>query len=126
MKGVDDAPYYVIPFGEQPAFHEAEDWIAETRGLVALDPTAPHVRRPSGHLPLGRHRPSAIVAMMSEHVDEPSIRTFSIAFESSFDESSYAERARASTHSTRSRPSRRTAWSTLPMRSPTWTSPSAT
>lgn len=87
-------PYYVIPFGEQPAFHEAEDWIAETRAALSRSTR----RRLMSDVPLGVFLSggidsSAIVAMMSEHVDGPSIRTFSIAFEeSSFDESSYAER----------------------------------
>lgn len=92
--GYETRSYYRIPFGAPPAFSRPADWIAETRAALSRSTK----RRLMSDVPLGVFLSggidsSAVVAMMSEHVEGPSIRTFSIAFEeASFDESSYAER----------------------------------
>lgn len=90
---LEQLTYARIPFGAESPTRTSSEWIAETRRALS----AATKRRLMADVPLGVFLSggidsSAVVALMSEHVPGPEIKTFSIAFEdASFDESDHAQ-----------------------------------
>ncbi len=91
---VEVRPWMSLPFGEPTVARSDAEWFEQTRAALS----ASVQRRLMSDVPLGVFLSggidsSAIVALMTEHVEPSAIQTFSIAFEeASFDESTWAQK----------------------------------